>query len=606
MLSDSTKQELLSNQILINNLSAYLSRYPEDQRRLFDIVLRKIENPPKIEGFKMPSEPASYRCRLCFIASIMSPEFWAETHKLWKADAYFIIESNPDAVAHAFQTIGFSGMIRNPAFHFYLGYEEEEVIAPLQRTLRQTQLAGKLYLSYVIAPNRDEGIEEKYAAYADNFNQLLRKTIEHVYFNFGNLNDSVEGVRATFANLDRIKHSGGVTELEGIHKGKPIVVVGAGPSLDLDLDLLVQNQNKFVIVAVDAAVLPLHKAGCRIDYVTTIERDLDATQIAFFKDLPEMEAELIAFPVVHPEVLKAWPGSVRFTYRNYAWYAYFEKHWPMGILESGGSASHLAVKLALHLGAEKIYLLGCDMTYEKKEGEEKWRSHCSSTAFPQWNHYRAEDEIRSAKDFYGFYDVQANDGSLVKTHTIYHQWAKEYGNLILANSLEGRLLSTSLKGVKVPRMPYVPFGDVCKNLPDLASVSMKHPPNLRPMNITLDHLPLASNLRGILQTFEAACNLLDFLIEHPEMESRGGYEQAYQCFYGKFCGDTFFTAFIVQNCAMEFFTAESKLYGIADAGKDKDEFFTERCQALKMLYQVIVQIAAKTLNVIERDQKNVQ
>jgi hypothetical protein len=598
MMSEAQRQALVKNSILVDNMTAYLARYPEDQRRIFDIVLRPIENPPKITGFTLAEPGKDYRARLCFIASIMSPEFWLQTQKLWKADAYFIVESNKDAIAQAFQTVDFKDLILNPAFHFYLGYEGDDIIAPLQRVLRQTLYAGKLYLSQVITPNRSEGIEDRFVTYAENFNVLLRKTVEHVFFNFGNINDSIEGLRASFQNFKKIQSSGGIRELENLYQDRSIVVVGAGPSLDQDLALLAENQDRFVIVAVDAAVKPLLSAGCRVDYAVTIERYQGGLQEEFFEGLPTLETELVVFPVVHPKVIDKWPGPVRFTYRNYAWFAYFEKQCPRGILESGGSASHLATKLALHMGASKVYLIGCDMSYEKHEKEEAYRSHCRSTAFPGWNAYRTEEEIRSSKEFYGFYDVEANDGSQVKTHTIYHQWAKEYGTLILANQAEGKIFSTAAKGVKVAKMPYHPLKDIVEMSPQLALPILKKVPAPEASATALDHETLYENVKGLFDHFHLAAIALEDLLLTPEIKRPDIYELAYRIFYSKVSGDTFFTAFVVQNCAMEFFRTENKLYA-APEGPIDDEHYESRCRALYDLFRVLLVITQKTLEVID-------
>lgn len=588
----------MANTTLVRNLEAYLFRYPHDQKRIFNIVLREIEKPPKIDNFTCAEPNKEYRARLCFIVNLMSPKLWEECIQKWKSDAYFIIETNPDAIALSFQTHDLTGFIRRPGFNFFLGYQGEDVIAPLQRVLRQTAYAGKLYLSQVLYPNLGEGVEELYVDYATHFNDILRKTVDHVFFNFGHIDDSIEGLRATFQNSARIKTSGGITEIEGIHKGKPFVVVGAGPSLDHDLDLLVQNQDKFIIVAVDASVKPLLKAGCRVDYAASIERYGGGAQVEFLRDLPkDLETELVAYPVVHRDVLSHWPGTVRFAYRNYAWFAYFERNWPMGILESGGSASHLATRLALHLGASDIFLIGCDMTYEQNpDGSQSFRSHCKGTPFPEWDRYKSEDEIRSDKEFCGFYDVEANDGSQAKTHTVYHQWAKEYSSMVVTQKMEGRLYSTSAKGVKTPRVTYVPFKEVCEAHSKI-DIKRITPGNWRPM-AKIGHETLLENLRGIDALIHETRDSLGTLLNNIAVKKPELLELAQKCLYEKLAHDTLFTAFIIQNSAMEFFRTENKVFAVPEGPLD-DENYPRRVAALYNLFSVLVNISEKTVQVVE-------
>lgn len=586
------------NPILQKNLQAYCSRYPNDQKRIFEIVLRQVSDRPKLDGFDYPEPAKDYRCRLCFIVNCFSPDLWQKVVEGWRSDAHFIVEQNRDAIAVIFQTIDIEKYLLNQNFHFFFDYKDEEIIAPMQRILRHTMYAGKLMLSQVITPNHTEGLKTHYVDYARSFNQVLRKTIEHVYFNFGHIDDSIEGLRATFDNFYRIKGSLGITELENIHKGKAFVVVGAGPSLDHDIKLLAEHQDKYIIVAVDAAIKPLLAAGCRIDYVSTIER-YNGFQEEFFRGIPKLNADLICYPVVSKDVIALYPDQVRMAYRNYAWFAYFEKNWPLGIFESGGSASHLAARAALHMGAAFIILVGCDMTYEEKiddQAQKTYRSHCLSTAYPEWNRYKSEEEIRGAEEFYGFYDVEANDGTQVKTHQIYHQWAKEYSTFVMTYGMENKVLTAAKKGIKTPRLLYIPFPEIIECLPTI-NTEKKSPTNEREM-APIGHETIFQSLEGIYRTVTRALSALDHLLEASEIKTPEILKLCYQSLYEKMAHDTFFTAFIVQNCAMEFFRAEIAYYNVPD-GDFGDEHYLDRVKALRMIFLVLEDITRKTLKVVE-------
>lgn len=602
MLSQEEKEALLKNEIFVRNVQAFIARYPEQDKRILSMVVRRVSPGVKLFGFTSTPPAPGYRARLCFIASVMSPDFWTQIEGTWNSDYYFVIEPNAEAVAAAFQTLDLTKWILDPRFFFFLGYETLAELQPqLQRLLRQTALAGKLLLSQVITPASGEGVDEKWVLYAQEFNKSLRSLVEHVFFNFGNINDSVEGLRASFANLPKILESGGINELKDGFKDKPIVVVGAGPSLDKDIELLAKNQDKFLIIAVDAAVKPLLQSRCRVDFAVTIERYQDGMQEAFFEGLTEKDigqCELVVFPVVHSLVLAKWPGPVRFVYRNYAWFAYFEKMWPRGILESGGSASHLATKLALHLGASHIYLVGCDMTYDKHPTEEKWRSHCVNPAFPNWADFNSEDAIRGNVPFYGFYDVEANDGSLAKTHTIYHQWAKEYSSLVVANAAEGKIISTAAAGIKTEGVSYRPLSEIVTELETLVPLEVAQGQQaVQTSKNPINNVTLLRNLKGCLSQFNKASEALKTLLE-TGLKAPEIYQTAWNIFYNKIAGDTFFTAFIIQNCAMEFFRAETSIYSVPEGHLD-DEFWERRCKALLGLYEVLLDITSKTIEAVE-------
>lgn len=596
------QQKWLSNQILMNNISAYCLRYRDDVDRILSIVMRDITNPPKTENHSICRPLDASLPRLCFVINLLGPQVHDDLRKNWKSDAYFFIESNLDAIAYVFQTQNLVPALQDRHTHFFLGYQGEDVIAPLQVVLRQTTYAGKLNLGQVIAPSSNEGIAEIYVEEGKNFPVILRKTIDHVFFNFGHITDSVAGLKAVLENGPRIATSGGVTELENVHKDKPIAVIGAGPSLDKDIDLLTANQDKFIIIAVDAAVTPLVKKGCRVDYVTTIER-YNGFQEKFFETLPPMDADLVCFPVVHHDVIKLWPGVVRLVYRNYAWFSYFERNWPMGILESGGSAAHLAAKLALHLGAAKVYLIGCDMTYEKHASNESWRSHCLNTVYSEdWDKYYTEAEIQAKPEYWGFYDVEANDGSLVKTHVIYHQWAKEFASMMIKAESKGRIVTTAGAGVKTPRLSYEPLQSVVEKLSPI-NVERKCPANMRFMK-PLDHTEIIHNFKAIHSTVLESLRIIEELLKDPSQKSGEAVRLIRNTLYDKLAYDTFFTAFYIQNSAMEFFKAEARFYA-APTPKDnsaeawEDEHYEQRLWGLSWVFKVLEDIGTKTLAVFD-------
>lgn len=560
-------------------------------------ICEKIPDPNFIQAEPSLVPPlGEYRCRLCFLVCLFSPAYWERIRESWKSDYYFIVEPNKEALTYFFHHIDLTPWLTSDKFHFFLGYDHEEVVAPIQRTLRQTVFAGKLMLSQVLVPGAEDKVDPQWSPYAHGFNALLRQTIDHIYFNFGNIDDSIEGFRATLENFDRMKQSGGITELENLHKDKAIAVIGAGPSLDHDLELLAKHQDKLIIIAVDAAIKPLLKAGIRIDYVSTIER-FNGMQEKFFEEIPSLEADLICYPVVSKDVIKLYPGIVRFAYRNYAWYAYFEKNWPLGILESGGSASHLAARLAHHMGAAYILLIGCDMTYEKHPEKEEYRSHCKNTAYPDWDRYKTEAEIRGAAEFFGFHDVESQCGELVKTNTVYHQWAKEYSTMIMSYGLKDRVISTSKYGIKTPRLIYMPLSEIVTELHPI-DVSRVSPMNSRAMS-QIDHENMLKNLEGIYSLVTGAIASLDLLQQNLDVKNPQILKLCQQSLYEKLAHDTFFTAFIIQNSAMEFFRQESCYYAVPEGELD-DEHYSLRISQLKKLYEILENVTRKTIATIQK------
>ena len=584
------------NAVLEENLRAYYARYPEDFERLAKIATKEVSPDFELPSYS-PSDPVKdYPPRVCILLGIFDIPAFLAIKDRFKSDSYFIIEMDADVIAYQFQTQNLAPLILANGVYLFLGHDKYSVIAPMQRFMRQSYLASRIKLSQIVCHDlNDPKMKPENKEFYTNFIPLYMKTVEHVFFNFGNLFDSLEGVRATLANSDFIANCEGIDVIENLHKGKNFVVVGAGPSLDADLPLLKENQDKFIIVAVDAAAKVLESAGIRYDYVTSIER-FNVMQDKFFRDLKPSKAELVAYPVVHTEVLKLWPNKIRIVYRNYAWFAYFEKNWPKGILESGGSASHLATKLAFFLGADTVFLLGCDMSYEQVE--DKFRSHCQSTAYPEWAHLKTQEEMDRNPDFGPSYLVEANDGTMIRTNQVYHQWAKEYASISLSMNLGLRLGSCSAKGVKIAGVEYVNFAEVCKT----ASVSdhIANPPTTSTVHgevradlgKPLSHTKLLENLKGYLKHCQTAFDILYKSNEHPITEEM--FVICYKLFYEKIAFETLFTAFVIQNCASEFFIAETILNSL-----NREDPLPKKAGALAGLYKVLSNTLSYTVELFE-------
>ena len=154
-----------------------------------------------------------------------------------------------------------------------------------------------------------------------------------------------------------------VSELFGQKEGCHVLVAAAGPTLDLTLAKLAELREKAVLISVDAALIPLLRAGIAPDYTVTID-PLPEICTFFATDLtPVRDKALIYFPSVSPEVLRRWPGR-----RYVAWSEYLarlasSRNTSQMQLFSAGSVIHPAVDLAVRMGAATITLFGADFAY---------------------------------------------------------------------------------------------------------------------------------------------------------------------------------------------------------------------------------------------------
>lgn len=159
----------------------------------------------------------------------------------------------------------------------------------------------------------------------------------------------------------------GVAELANIAKGRPAVVVSAGPSLHRNIEELAKPgvRDRVVIVAVQTVLKTLLDHGVRPHFVTSL--DYSEVSARFFEGLTARDVEgitLIVEPKAHPAVMKAWPGAVRCPAERVLDDILGPGlSRPMGELKAGATVAHLAYYFARHLGCDPVILAGQDLGF---------------------------------------------------------------------------------------------------------------------------------------------------------------------------------------------------------------------------------------------------
>jgi len=170
-------------------------------------------------------------------------------------------------------------------------------------------------------------------------------------------------------NKNFMQMDGDVTSLFGSAIGETIIIAAAGPTLAKHYEWIRQQQEKHLLIAVDAALRPLHKAGINPDIVVTIDGHPKLIY-TFFNDLdltPYEQRPLIYFPIVHKNVLNLWPGPRFVAYADLPLYREYINKFPKGILFASGGVLHPATDLAIKMGATKVVLLGADYAFPNNQ-----------------------------------------------------------------------------------------------------------------------------------------------------------------------------------------------------------------------------------------------
>ncbi|HUJ76900.1 MAG TPA: 6-hydroxymethylpterin diphosphokinase MptE-like protein, partial [bacterium] len=140
------------------------------------------------------------------------------------------------------------------------------------------------------------------------------------------------------------------------------VVTAAGPSLEQHTAALAGRGKDVLVVATDASLPALLRAGVEPDAVLSIDCQIYGYH-HFMQGLPPTTALYLDLSSP-PQLARRFPRA-RFVAGGHPFARYVDAHWMhLPVVDtSGGNVTHAAVTLARGLGAERITVRGADFSY---------------------------------------------------------------------------------------------------------------------------------------------------------------------------------------------------------------------------------------------------
>lgn len=205
--------------------------------------------------------------------------------------------------------------------------------------------------------------------------------------------------RRVLVNIEALIKNPGIDLLDGKFKGKPAIIVSAGPSLDKNVKLLSRAKGQALIICVDTAFRTLLKYNIKPDlFVST-----DPTELNYSLYLQGIDLEdiyLIADIELYPKAFSDFKDSIfvlsladRRLVRWIGDLIGFD-----GYTERAGSVSHYAFDLANRMGADPIILIGQDLAYS--DGK-KYTAGVSEEMQQRIDEEAMEEDVLWIGDIYG-------------------------------------------------------------------------------------------------------------------------------------------------------------------------------------------------------------
>lgn len=190
---------------------------------------------------------------------------------------------------------------------------------------------------------RDAGFRGIMQDFYANWNGVIQNHIERTV-NF----------RKNTVNCSRI-----VDELEPVIRGKDVVIVGGGPSVDTSREFL-RNRGSKILIAVNTIVPSLTGMGVRPDYIIAMD-----TEPVIREDLQEVREQGIPLIV---DSTACWQLAEEYGGERYIAYQAENTQAEEAAerrgaktYQTGGSVVTLALSVAAELGARKIFFVGIDL-----------------------------------------------------------------------------------------------------------------------------------------------------------------------------------------------------------------------------------------------------
>lgn len=315
-----------------------------------------------------------------------------------------IVEPDLKMIRAAFESVDLSDLIRSGRVFFFTREDRGAMIGKL--TIHQHKAVFGISMvphapSMRLHPEFYKKYQEWFAQFADwcktNLQTLIlngRRTAENLAKNIGWYAAAM-----------------GVGKLRDIHRGKPAIIVSAGPSLRKNIHLLKEAAGKVVIIATQTMLKPLLEMGVEPDYVTSLDYHDICTR--FYENLPRgLKTRLVAEPKATSKIFGMYPGPIHLLGSDFCDKMIREMIDGKERLRAGATVAHLAFYLAEHLGCDPIIFVGQDLGFTDglcytpgTSYEDVWRPELGrfyTVEMKQWEQIARERPIlRKIPDLHG-------------------------------------------------------------------------------------------------------------------------------------------------------------------------------------------------------------
>lgn len=308
--------------------------------------------------------------------------------------------------------------------------------------------APALYFTPLAQRNRKEQYME--------IHQYIFSQLGLYVFYIGNDHlDNLIGLHNLLSNIREILTNPYLSCLKNQYRGQPAFIIGNGPSLDKSIHHLKEIEDRGLIISTESAIIPLLKNNITPHILTIIERTKYTYEYHFKNVHYPQDMALICLGLVDKQVFPAFPGAKIPLFRSReAINEWLNRHVGDGTaLEAGANVSHLALELAVYLGANPIVFVGQDYAYGP-EGV----THSKDALYLQEEGKRAREILKSKPVIY----VEGNEGKPVASNQLWLDFKQGLEGKIATHSNK-RIINATPGGARIKGAERRPLEKVIKD-----------------------------------------------------------------------------------------------------------------------------------------------
>lgn len=355
----------------------------------------------------------------------------------------FLVEPDIEIFQRSMETLDWIKLMKRSDFFYVLGPDPAGISNVIHQFLN---IASLDKLEFLELPSETRLLHDFFT----KAKEIIQAEVKSNLYDFKTrLAESYMMPRNILKNLPWLLQTKPVASLTGAFKGKPGILVSAGPSLDRNILYLKKINHRAMIISVDTALKPLLSRSIQPHF--TASGDPSHKNYLHLQGTQNVLNYFIAAEAgISNQVFRDFKNKIFALSVGKPIIRMMENHsQPLGEVKAWGSVISIALELAVIMGLNPIILVGQDFAFTGR------RNHCRGTSWEekQIEYSHRLDELQrfesqaisgnrkvlETKDIYGQPTYTSERMTLYKNYLA--QLIKQYPQTEFINASEGGIFS---------------------------------------------------------------------------------------------------------------------------------------------------------------------